>query len=388
MEQSFDELLKVKELMADFEKPWFIAGGWALDLFLGHVTRIHEDIEITVFRDDQEELRDYLDDWEFEKVIPGSINRNVPWDDFDWLELPVHEVHARRLFGDVVELEILFSECNTDFWIYRRNLDIRMPLTAFGLVSDDGIPYVNPEIVLLFKAKDPDIKDMLDFTNAGPALEFIQRDWLKDAIGMTHPGHIWCAKLDRVDHVEIEGDPDTPEEPKEEYDYKPPWEQYMKKDEETMELYEEETMELIPKKRKKAPVEHRRPKRHASGPFIRPVHLTDEDEANKPKLPVDRTVRRGVGDDASGKRSKRERPPPRREEPPPPRQQPHQGRPIGSPLQEPEGDTYQGRSEQGPKIKELDHTAAKVRKPKFNEPVSDVNEEDDDYLKKFLLFKD
>ena len=31
---------------ADF--PWFVAGGWAIDLFLGTPTRDHEDLEIAV----------------------------------------------------------------------------------------------------------------------------------------------------------------------------------------------------------------------------------------------------------------------------------------------------------------------------------------------------
>ena len=30
--------------MQGFSKPWFVAGGWALDLYLGHKTREHSDI--------------------------------------------------------------------------------------------------------------------------------------------------------------------------------------------------------------------------------------------------------------------------------------------------------------------------------------------------------
>jgi hypothetical protein len=42
----FNLLLKISKLMKDFNKPWYIAGGWAIDLFLGLVTRSHQDIEI------------------------------------------------------------------------------------------------------------------------------------------------------------------------------------------------------------------------------------------------------------------------------------------------------------------------------------------------------
>ncbi len=53
--------LQVATLMRDFKPNWFIAGGWAIDLFLGKVTRPHQDIEIAIFRKDQLALRDYFD---------------------------------------------------------------------------------------------------------------------------------------------------------------------------------------------------------------------------------------------------------------------------------------------------------------------------------------
>jgi len=39
--------------MSDFKRPWYIAGGWAVDLYLGYVSREHGDIEILVYREDQ-----------------------------------------------------------------------------------------------------------------------------------------------------------------------------------------------------------------------------------------------------------------------------------------------------------------------------------------------
>jgi hypothetical protein len=33
--------LQIKELMRDFQPNWFVAGGWAIDLFLGKETRSH-----------------------------------------------------------------------------------------------------------------------------------------------------------------------------------------------------------------------------------------------------------------------------------------------------------------------------------------------------------
>ena len=57
---SFDKCENVSTLMAKFNKTWFIAGGWAIDLFLGKETREHKDIEIAIFRKDQLNLKTYL----------------------------------------------------------------------------------------------------------------------------------------------------------------------------------------------------------------------------------------------------------------------------------------------------------------------------------------
>jgi hypothetical protein len=49
----FSQLNWISALMSSFPRPWFFCGGWALDLFLGKVTRPLHDVEIGVFRQDQ-----------------------------------------------------------------------------------------------------------------------------------------------------------------------------------------------------------------------------------------------------------------------------------------------------------------------------------------------
>jgi hypothetical protein len=45
--------LQIAAIMRGFKQSWFVAGGWAIDLFLGKATRSHQDIEIAIFRKDQ-----------------------------------------------------------------------------------------------------------------------------------------------------------------------------------------------------------------------------------------------------------------------------------------------------------------------------------------------
>src|SRR5205809_5719870 len=87
---------RVVGVMAGFPRPWFFAGGWALDVWLGRVARTHEDIEIAIFRRDQEEIRRHLAGWEFEKVVQTPTgHRPERWREGEVLDLPTHEIRAR-----------------------------------------------------------------------------------------------------------------------------------------------------------------------------------------------------------------------------------------------------------------------------------------------------
>jgi len=72
------EPLKVNALMAGFEKPLFIAGGWAIDLYIGRITRVHKDIEIAILRRDQLALHKYMNGWEFKKEVHHSLPSRTP----------------------------------------------------------------------------------------------------------------------------------------------------------------------------------------------------------------------------------------------------------------------------------------------------------------------
>jgi aminoglycoside-2''-adenylyltransferase len=185
-------ILEVAGLLADYLRPWFIAGGWAIDLFLGRKTRDHADIDVAVLRRDQRDLRTYLTGWEFETVEAGQ---KAPWREGEWLNLPVHEIHARRSGGSPRELEFLLNEASNDEWIFRRDARITRRLSKVRLVTRSGIPCLDPAIVLLFKAKTPVAKDLADFDRTAPHLGSGRRLWLRHALETYHPGHPWIAKL-------------------------------------------------------------------------------------------------------------------------------------------------------------------------------------------------
>ena len=181
--------------MEGFPRPWYLAGGWALDVWLRRVTRPHEDLEIAILRRDQAEVRRHLAGWEFEKVVRGVGGlRRRPWREGERLEVPVHEIHARRPAGDPREIEILLNEADGGVWRFRRDLRVTRPLSEAGL-SVAGIPVLAPEIVLLYKAKAPRPRDRADFRNARERLAPAPRRWLRAALETAHPGHAWLSEL-------------------------------------------------------------------------------------------------------------------------------------------------------------------------------------------------
>ena len=181
--------------MAGFSRPWFLAGGWAIDLWLGRVTRHHEDAEIAIFREDQAEIRRHLAGWTFDKVADTPEgHRALSWREEERLELPIHEIHARGVAGDLRDLEILLNESDRDVWRFRRDQRVTLPISEAGLFMA-GIPILAPEIVLLFKAKTPRPRDEPDFRNALARLTPAGRTWLRGALEMAHPGHPWIAAL-------------------------------------------------------------------------------------------------------------------------------------------------------------------------------------------------
>jgi hypothetical protein len=194
-------LLDVAEAVGNLRAPFHIAGGWAIDLYLGRVTREHHDVDVLVMRRDHLGLHEALKEFSLKKIIPhpdgmppnsGTI---VEWPCGERLELPMHQINAYRAGESEPAFEVMLAESSDSEWIFRRNPQVRMPIARMGFYPLWGLPYLAPEIVLLFKAKHLEARDRIDFDNTLPVLSVDARRWLRDAIENTHPGHEWLKKL-------------------------------------------------------------------------------------------------------------------------------------------------------------------------------------------------
>jgi hypothetical protein len=178
------------ERLAEVQVPWYVAGGWALDVFRGAPSREHEDLEIAIPAAGFPAIRAALDDLDFDVPHDGRLwpltSENVD---------SSHQTWGRDRATGRYRIDVFREPHDGDTWICRRDESIRRPYDQLIQHSADGIPYLPPEIVLLFKGKASRPKDQDDFIGILPLLSAVQRGWLAGALERVHPGHRWLAEL-------------------------------------------------------------------------------------------------------------------------------------------------------------------------------------------------
>jgi hypothetical protein len=86
----------------------------------------------------------------------------------------------------------LLIDSEDDYWVCKRNGTIRSKLTDIRLKTSAGVPYVRPEIQLLYKGGSSLIreKDVVNLNNVLPKLSATNRDWLRESLTIQYPnGH-------------------------------------------------------------------------------------------------------------------------------------------------------------------------------------------------------
>lgn len=166
---------------------WYVAGGWAIDLFLGRVTRPHKDIDVCIARRDQFMLQETFPNCSFtyvDNAAPESGDEK-PWPKSKYLQLPMHEIWMR---GDGYQLEFLLNEIEDGMWISRRDSAVQLPLDEAIMESaTTGVRFTSPHVALYFKAKKSRDKDTADFLACREYLNPRQLAWLFEQLGPSHP---------------------------------------------------------------------------------------------------------------------------------------------------------------------------------------------------------
>jgi hypothetical protein len=165
---------------------WWIAGGHALALHLGSDWRDHEDIDLGIRRRDVPALFAHLREWVPFVAASGVLRA--------WRGEPLLEQRSEnnvwwraRADGPWV-LDTSIGEGDEDLWVYRRDPRITRPWDEAVLRSEEGVPYLAPELQLLFKSKAVRPKDQADAEAVIPRLDPQRRSDLRRLLP---PDHAW-----------------------------------------------------------------------------------------------------------------------------------------------------------------------------------------------------
>jgi hypothetical protein len=172
---------------------WFLAGGYAVEQFLGRMIRSHDDIDIAVFRDEQLKVQQWLKGWQLYAADPPGTLRK--WEAGEYLPSGIHDIWGHKAGSEAWQLQLMLDEVDGNEWFSRRNPAIRGKREDLVAVYN-GIPCTRIEVQLLYKARMQRPKDDQDFYAALPHLNRDAHQWLKENLLLLHPeGHDWLASL-------------------------------------------------------------------------------------------------------------------------------------------------------------------------------------------------
>jgi len=183
----------IAKLLEGVPARWYVVGGWALDLFRGRQTRDHEDLEIATPLWDFERIRERLSAYEF--FVAGREGF-WPVDGAGGAYFEYQQTMARDPSSGMWRVDVMRAPDDGANWICALDRNIKRPHDEAVAHTVDGIPYLRPELVLLFKGLQTRSKDQADFEATVPLLSAEARTWLAQALvetkGNSHP---WIGAL-------------------------------------------------------------------------------------------------------------------------------------------------------------------------------------------------
>ena len=186
----------VHKLLSGAPFQWWIAGGWALDLFMGEQTRPHFDIDVAIARKGQNAAQQHLSEWDFAYALrKGNEIVLRPWEPGQVLGREIHGIWARQTPDSPWSFEFCLHEIDDGIWTFRYHGAVQHPLGRVGGCTPEGIRYLKPEIALLYKAARMRPVDVQDFHRVLPRMGSEQRSQLAADLLCCWPEHPWLGAL-------------------------------------------------------------------------------------------------------------------------------------------------------------------------------------------------
>lgn len=206
---------KTRAILQPANFDWCICGGFAIDLFHGAETRKHIDVDVCAFWENRNDIIMFMknkgwtvyepcgndkihliSDINDQKILKNNIfcvktgNTSFHVTDLgdDMFNCTIDRVEP----NDLDFLEFLFNRRDNDNFIYGRNPDIKRGLSK-AIFRSGNIPYLSPEITLLYKSTNTDNADYQhDFDITFNKMDAESKMWLIDSLKVCFPqGHKW-----------------------------------------------------------------------------------------------------------------------------------------------------------------------------------------------------
>ena len=179
--------------MEGFDRPWWVVGGWAVEAATGY-RREHEDLDVSILACDVpafvEHLRGRWHVWNNAGGVLRPLGER--WTD---VEDPASQLWLRQSAADPWVVDVPLTPDRDGRWTHKFLPGEDAEVDEVTWLGDDGIRYLAPEVVLSYKARLRRPKDDPDLEACLPVLSVAQRDWLRDAVERTAPGHAWLARI-------------------------------------------------------------------------------------------------------------------------------------------------------------------------------------------------
>lgn len=179
--------------MSGFDRPWWVVGGWAIEAATGY-RREHEDTDVSILVRDVPAFVDFMKDrWHVWNNVGGVLHPlGGRWPTVDE---PASQLWLRADATSPWIVDIPLTPDAHGLWTNKCLPEHVAPVEDVTWTADDGIRYLLPEIVLVYKARRRRPKDDPDFEATLPILNGQRRSWMRRTLASLVPDHHWLGRL-------------------------------------------------------------------------------------------------------------------------------------------------------------------------------------------------
>jgi hypothetical protein len=179
--------------MEGFERPWWVVGGWAIEEATGY-RREHDDTDVSILACDVPAFVEFMRGrWHVWNNVGGVLH--PLGDHWTTVDEPGSQLWLRASAKEPWIVDIPLTPDADGLWTNKFLPDHVADVEDVTWVAHDGIRYLLPEIVLVYKARLRRAKDEPDFEATLPVLTDARRAWMREALRALVPDHHWLDRL-------------------------------------------------------------------------------------------------------------------------------------------------------------------------------------------------